>query len=96
MVIMYNILYKTQYRRCRRLLIRRGYDMSKLDSTILLLASGKLLPPHYRDHQLKGNFKNDRECHVEGLPDWLLTYRKDKNRLVLLLTGTGTHADLFE
>ena len=70
--------------------------MSKLDNTITLLASGKPLPPQYRDHQLKGNLKDDRECHVEGLPDWLLTYRKDKNRLILLLTGTGTHADLFE
>jgi mRNA interferase YafQ len=54
------------------------------------------MPPHYRDHQLKGNLKKDRECHVEGLPDWLLTYRKDNNTLILLLTGTGTHSDLFE
>ena len=93
---MYDILFTTQYRRCRKLLIRRGYDMSKLDNTIKILASGEPLPPHYHDHQLKGDFKDDRECHVDGLPDWLLAYRKDKNRLILLLTGTGTHADLFE
>jgi mRNA interferase YafQ len=70
--------------------------MSKLDNTVSLLASGEPLPQHYRDHQLKGEFKDDRECHVEGLGDWLLTYRKDADRLILLLTGTGTHADLFE
>ena len=93
---MYSISFTSQYRKSRRLLIRRGYDMSKLDSTIVALASGKPLLPHYRDHQLKGALKDDRECHVEGAPDWLLTYRKDKNRLILLLTGTGTHADLFE
>jgi len=93
---MYNILFTTQYRKCRRLLIRRGYDMSKLDKTIGLLASGEPLPAHYRDHQLKGEFKDERECHVEGLFDWLLTYRKDNGKLILLLTGTGTHADLFE
>jgi len=70
--------------------------MSKLDKTITTLASGGVIPPHYRDHPLKGNFKGERECHVEGLPDWLLTYKKDKGRLVLILTGTGTHTDLFE
>jgi len=70
--------------------------MLKLDKTITLLISGEPLPPHFRDHPLKGNFKGERECHVDGLPDWLLTYRKDKNRLILLLTGTGTHTDLFE
>ena len=70
--------------------------MAKLDNTITLLASGEPLPPRYRDHPLKGNFIGERECHVEGLPDWLLVYKKDKNRLVLLLTGTGTHSDLFE
>jgi mRNA interferase YafQ len=70
--------------------------MAKLDNTVALLAGGAPLPPHYRDHPLKGDFKGERECHVEGLSDWLLTYIKDKNRLILLLTGTGTHSDLFE
>lgn len=78
------------------MLIRRGYDMSLLDKTISKLASGKQLPSHYRDHPLKGNFKGQRECHVEGIGDWILTYKKDNNKLILLLTGTGTHSDLFE
>ena len=76
--------------------MRRGYDMQKLDATIVLLANSEQLPPYYKDHPLKGSFKGERECHVGGLPDWLLTYIKDKNRLILILTGTGTHADLFE
>jgi mRNA interferase YafQ len=70
--------------------------MAKLDNTIAILMSGNPLPPKYRDHPLKGNFKGQRECHVDGLPDWLLTYKKDEGRLILLLTGTGTHSDLFE
>ena len=70
--------------------------MSKLDNTIELLASGEPMPPHYLDHQLRGKLKNVRECHVEGLGDWLLIYKKDKGRLILLLTDTGTHSDLFE
>ena len=93
---MYSVSFTSQYRKCYKLLLRRGYDMSKLDKTILLLMSGNPMPLKYKDHPLKGNFKGQRECHVDGLPDWLLTYKKDSGRLILLLTGTGTHADLFE
>jgi mRNA interferase YafQ len=92
---MYSLQYTTRYRKSRKLLIRREYDMSKLDDTISLLASGEPLPQKYRDHPLKGNFSGERECHVDGEGDWLLTYRKDKGKLVLLLTNTGTHSDLF-
>lgn len=93
---MYSLATTSQYRKGRKLLIRRGYDIARLDDTIALLASGQPMPPHYRDHQLKGEMKDVRECHVDGVGDWLLTYRKDGVRLILLLVDTGTHADLFE
>ena len=32
------------------------------------------LEPKYKDHQLKGELKEYRECHIE--PDWLLVYMK--------------------
>jgi mRNA interferase YafQ len=70
--------------------------MAELDKTIRLLASGQPLPENYKDHQLKGDFKDDRECHIGGAGNWLLTYRKHDDRLILLLVDTGTHADLFE
>ncbi|MCL2188921.1 MAG: type II toxin-antitoxin system YafQ family toxin [Defluviitaleaceae bacterium] len=88
--------YTTKYRRNRRRLIKRGYDMSKLDNTIILLLSGNPLPPNYKDHALKGNYITYRECHVGGEGDWLLIYKIDNQRLILALTETGTHADLFE
>ncbi len=93
---MYSIATTSQYRKGRKLMIRRGYDMTKLDGTIMLLASGQPLPPQYRDHQLKGDLKDARECHVDGAGDWLLAYRKQDDRLILLLVDTGSHADLFE
>jgi mRNA interferase YafQ len=45
----------------------------------------------HRDHQLKGVFRDCRECHIE--PDWLLIYRIEGD--VLQLVRTGTHSDLF-
>ena len=44
-------------------------------------------------HQLVRNFKGYRECHIE--PDWLLVYSIEYNDLVLVLTRTGTHSDIF-
>jgi len=84
------------FRRSVRAIAKRGYNLSKLENTIDLLASGKPMPANYQDHALKGNFKGYRECHVDGAGDWLLIYKKDENKLILVLTATGTHADLFE
>ncbi|MCL2087992.1 MAG: type II toxin-antitoxin system YafQ family toxin [Oscillospiraceae bacterium] len=84
------------FRRSVRKVAKRGYDISKLENTIELLAEGKPMPPEYQDHSLKGKYIRYRECHVGGEGDWLLIYRKDHSRLILVLTETGTHSDLFE
>lgn len=47
----------------------------------------------YKDHQLSGNWIGHRECHIQ--PDWLLVYRYKDDVLVLTLTRTGTHSELF-
>jgi mRNA interferase YafQ len=74
---------------------KRGKDMNKLITTLALLATNELMPPQYRDHQLKGEMRDYRECHVDGEGDWLLVYQIVENSLVLYASGTGTHADLF-
>jgi mRNA interferase YafQ len=51
-----------------------------------------VLAERYRDHPLRGNFKNRRECHVE--PDWLLIYKLDGDEIIF--ERTGRHSDLFE
>ena len=88
--------YSTRFRRNRRTLIKRGYDMSKLETTIDLLLTGDIMPPLYSDHPLRGEYIDYRECHVAGEGDWLLIYKKHNDRLILVFTATGTHADLFE
>ena len=58
------------------------------------IASGKVLEAKYKDHELSGNYKDTRECHVE--PDWLLIYSIQKDVLVLMLYRTGSHSELFK
>ena len=88
--------YTTRFRRNRRALIKRGYDMSKLERTIDLLLTGEPMPQAYKDHPLKGSYNGYRECHVGGEGDWLIIYKKYNDKLILVFTSTGTHTDLFE
>ena len=90
----YQLQPTTKYRKDRKRLIKRGKDMSKLDAVIEKLANGEALPSHNRDHVLVGNRKGYRDCHIE--PDWVLIYKVDGDRLVLILSETGSHADLLE
>lgn len=95
---MFNLEPTAQYIQCRNKLVRYNYDMALLDKTVKLLRSGKPLPSKYNDHALSGALSNYRECHVDGQSDWLIVYRKVKinKKLILILTATGTHSDLFE
>lgn len=82
-----------KFRRDLKTVIKRGYDMDLIQEVIDMLVEGKPLPAKYKDHNLTGNYVKHRECHVS--PDWLLIYRVEEDILVLTLTRTGTHSDLF-
>ncbi len=90
----YNIKPTAKFQKDLKLVKKRGYDTDKLNAVIKMLADGKELPSQYKDHWLKGNFEGCRECHIQ--PDWLLIYEVDNGDLILYLTRTGTHSDLFE
>lgn len=67
--------------------------MNLLEKVIPSLQNNIPLEEKYRDHELRGQYKGFRECHIA--PDWLLIYMKEEDILVLTLIDTGTHSDLF-
>lgn len=85
----YTVKVTTTFKRA----IRRGQRIELLEQVVALLSKGEPLPERCRDHGLSGNWVGFRECHI--LPDWLLIYRIENDVLVLTLTRTGTHSDLF-
>lgn len=89
----YEIHATSEFRKGYKTAKKRGYNMALLGEIIDALASGEILPDKNRDHQLTGNYSGYRECHIE--PDWLLIYRIDNGKLILVLAATGTHSDLF-
>lgn len=74
--------------------MKRDLDINLLDDIIRRLANGEQLSNKNKDHALTGNWIGHRECHIQ--PNWLLIYRIENDLLILTLTRTGTHSDLFE
>jgi mRNA interferase YafQ len=87
-----NIIYTTQFKRDYKKLKKQNKELDKLMGLVEKLTSSVILEPHYRDHQLTGEFKGFRDCHIE--PDWLLIYKKTSD--ILILERTGSHSELFK
>ncbi len=93
----YKIKWSTRFKKDYKLAIKRGYNIDLLDEVIRLIARGdqqEKLIEEYHDHELGGDWKGHRELHV--LPDWLLIYYLQNDVLVLTLSRTGSHSDLFK
>jgi mRNA interferase YafQ len=72
--------------------VKSGKDITKIREVIKKLVNRKPLEKKYKDHKLKGNFKNRRECHIE--PDWLLIYKIEGD--TIFFERTGSHSELFK
>lgn len=90
----YEIKMSSAFKRELRSVSRQGKDLSLLDAAVTILANGETLPEKYHDHELTGNWKGHRECHIQ--PDWLLIYKITEKELILTLVRTGSHSDLFK
>ncbi len=89
----YNVKTTKKFEKDLKRIKKRGYNLSLLADVIKKLANGENLPAKNKDHELSGNYAGKRECHIT--PDWLLIYEKYEDYLILFLSETGTHSDLF-
>ncbi|MBR4824019.1 MAG: type II toxin-antitoxin system YafQ family toxin [Spirochaetaceae bacterium] len=89
----YIIKKTSQFKKSYKLAVKRGLDVTLLEDVINKLKEDIPLEEKFHDHQLSGNMKLFRECHIN--PDWLLVYLKQESILTLTLVDTGTHSDLF-
>ena len=88
-------IYTKQFKKDVKRIEKSGNkDVEKLKVVIKLLIDEKKLDASYREHNLKGNYKDRRECHIE--PDWLLVYKVNKKEKTIAFERTGSHADIFE
>lgn len=81
--------FEKDVKRCKK----RNLPMDKLKKVILLLEEFGKLPSEYKPHKLSGQYAGSWECHI--MPDWLLIWKQDDAELVLVMTNTGSHSDVF-
>ncbi len=92
----YDVVYSTKFKKALKKLIKKGKDINELFDIIDKLANDEKLNMKYKNHSLVNDkYYNDcNECHIN--PDWLLIYRYNKDKLLLLLIDTGSHSELFK
>jgi len=90
---MLDIVASNRFKKDLKTAMKRGYQIGLLEAVVDKLAMREPLEERYRDHLLTGNYGGFRECHIT--PDWLLVYQVRETELVLFLSRTGTHSDLF-
>ena len=81
--------FEKDVKRCKK----RNLPMDKLKKVILLLEEFVKLPSEYKPHKLSGQYAGSWECHI--MPDWLLIWKQDDDELVLVMTNTASHSDVF-
>lgn len=90
---MLDIVSSKRFKKDLKLAIKRGYNIELLNDVVNKIAAQERLDEKYMDHALSGEYNDFRECHIT--PDWLLVYQVIENELILFLSRTGTHSDLF-
>ena len=82
----------SQFKKDLKRATRQGRNIKKLHHVLEQLAIPAPLPPEYRDHKLKADWIDFRECHIG--PDWLLIYTISD--FELRPVRVGTHSELFD
>ena len=67
------------------------YDLNKLHKVLRMIEKEEHLDEKYKDHSLEGEWKNCRDCHIEG--DCVLIYEITED--CIIFHRTGTHSELF-
>jgi mRNA interferase YafQ len=89
--IVFELQITNQFKKNIALSHSRNFNLNLLLEVITLLVEDKPLPKKNHAHQLKGQYVGVWECHIK--PDWLLLWKEDSEKLILLLLNTATHSD---
>ena len=90
----YSLQLTGQFKHSSRLCKKRGCNERQLAKVVDILAGGGQLPLKFLKHPLSGMYNGCWECHISG--DWLLVWKQDDVRRVIILVNIGTHSELFD
>lgn len=70
-----------------------SFPRRTFDEIAMLLMRGEPLPARCKDHALRGEFSESRECHIAF--DLLLIYERNEALGIVTISRIGTHPELF-
>jgi len=94
----YAVAYTNSFKKNVRLCYKQNFNLDDLFQIISSLAKLETLPPKNHVHPLIGYGKECKgekfmECHIA--PDWLLIWVQKDDEMILVLTNTGSHSNMF-
>lgn len=91
----YQVQYTSRFKKEFKKALKQGKDEKQFLEVLKVIANGEQLDSKHRNHKLINNnvFYDCNECHIT--PDWLLVYKYQDEKLILLLFATGSHSELF-
>lgn len=97
---MYSVLASSRFERNLKKCQKKNWDVSALKEAVSYLAKSDIckMPALFKDHSLTGNMAQLRAFHVNNAKTpkkdtWIVLYRIDGTKVLLL--ETGTHDDVY-
>lgn len=94
---MYDIVYTGKFKKdLKRIGHRNLQDLPLVKEFVLRLSEKGTLgvPKNMQPHKLKGNYKDNWECHIK--PDLLIIWFQIESPKTIRLIRVGSHSDLFK
>lgn len=94
---MYSLKESTQFKKDLKKLVKKSkFDLELTFEVleILQINGAKGIPSEMKPHKLKGNYKNNWECHIK--PDLLIIWFEIEENFTIKLVRIGSHSELFK
>ncbi|WP_299670205.1 type II toxin-antitoxin system YafQ family toxin [uncultured Polaribacter sp.] len=94
---MYFLKESTQFKKDLKKLAKKSkFDLELTFQVleILQISGAKGVPLEMKPHKLKGNYKNNWECHIK--PDLLIIWFQIEEDYTIKLVRIGSHSELFK
>ena len=94
--MIFSVTTTKEYRKAfsRLLYSGRHNDLEKVKDCVSLLENDTVLPAHYKNHNLVGEYAGISECHIKF--DLLLMYKINRGTALITLINLGSHPELFD
>ncbi len=93
---MYKLVISTKFKKDLKKVVKNPTD-KKLTTGMLKVLKEKGvsgIPKEMKPHKLKGNYKDNWECHIK--PDLLIIWYQIEYPQTIRLVRIGSHSDLFK